>query len=220
MSRIFRNRTEAGQRLAEQLSHYRTVPDLLVLGLPRGGIPVAFPIAKALHAPLDVWLVRKLGVPEQEELAMGAIAQGGVMILNNDIIDTLNISQDTIQQVAAAETQELERREQAYRGDHPLPVVADHTVILVDDGIATSSTLRAAITALRQQHPHQLIVAAPVAPASVYQTLKPLVDDLVCLSTPEPLYSIGMWYTDFSQTSDAEVQRLLRLAETNSISAI
>jgi putative phosphoribosyl transferase len=209
----FRDRTEAGERLAARLADYANRSDVLVLGLPRGGVPVAYQIAKALNAPLDVWLVRKLGVPGQEELAMGAIASGGVMVLNNEIIRSLGISRKVIHQVAVAEKQELERRDQAYRG-HRLPaMIQDRTIILVDDGIATSSTLRAAIAALQQQHPHQIVVAAPVAPPSVCESLRSTVDQVICLETPEPLYSIGMWYVDFSQTTDEEVQALLQKSE-------
>ena len=214
----FHNRTEAGRRLAAELSKYANLPEVLVLGLPRGGIPVAYEIAKALHVPLDVWLVRKLGVPGQEELAMGAIASGGVMILNNEIINLLNISRETVEQVAAAEKQELERRDEAYRGDRPLPQIENHTIILVDDGIATSSTLRAAIAALQRHHPKRIVVAAPVAPPSVCESLKTVVDDVVCLDTPEPLHSIGMWYIDFSQTTDNEVRDLLRRSSLESSS--
>jgi putative phosphoribosyl transferase len=210
MNSRFQDRTEAGQRLATRLAAYANFSNLLVLGLPRGGVPVAYEIATALHAPLDVWLVRKLGVPGQEELAMGAIALGGVMILNQEIIQALNIPQDAIQRVAEAEQQELERRDRAYRGNRPLPQVQDHTVILVDDGIATSSTLRAAIAALQRQNPRRIVVAAPVAPPSVCDALRNVVDDVVCLSMPEPLQSIGMWYQDFSQTTDEEVRELLK----------
>jgi putative phosphoribosyl transferase len=210
MNSRFQDRTEAGQRLATRLAAYANFSNLLVLGLPRGGVPVAYEIATALHAPLDVWLVRKLGVPGQEELAMGAIALGGVMILNQEIIQALNIPQDAIQRVAEAEQQELERRDRAYRGNRPLPQVQDHTVILVDDGIATSSTLRAAIAALQRQNPRRIVVAAPVAPPSVCDALRNVVDDVVCLSLPEPLQSIGMWYQDFSQTTDEEVRELLK----------
>lgn len=213
----FHDRTEAGQRLAAKLTNYQHDPaketNVLVLGLPRGGIPVAYPIAKALNAPLDVWLVRKLGVPGQEELAMGAIATGSIMVLNNEIIDALQISRKTIHQVAVAEKQELERRDRAYRGDRLPAAIQDHTVILVDDGIATSSTLRAAIAALQQQQPRQVVVAAPVAPPAVCESLRSIVDDVICLETPEPLHSIGMWYQDFAQTTDAEVQELLRRSE-------
>jgi putative phosphoribosyl transferase len=206
----FCDRVEAGQRLAEQLCHYANQPNVLVLGLPRGGVPVAYQIAKAIRAPLDVWLVRKLGVPGQEELAMGAIAMGGMMILNNEIINSLQISRRIIQQVATAEKQELERRDRLYRGERPLPILHDKTVILVDDGIATSSTLRAAIAAIQQHHPQRLVVAAPVAPPSVVESLRSIVDEVVCLLLPESLHSIGMWYEDFSQTTDQEVQNLLQ----------
>lgn len=210
MNSRFCDRIEAGQLLAEQLSHYENQPNVLVLGLPRGGVPVAYQIAKAIHAPMDVWLVRKLGVPGQEELAMGAIALGGMMILNNEIINSLQISRRVIQQVAAAEKQELERRDRLYRGGRPLPVLHDKTVILVDDGIATSSTLRAAIAAIQQHDPQRIVVAAPVAPPSVVESLQSVVDEVVCLLTPESLHSIGMWYEDFSQTTDQEVQDLLQ----------
>jgi putative phosphoribosyl transferase len=210
MNSRFQNRSEAGKLLAAKLSNYAEAHDVIVLGLPRGGVPVAYEIAEALHAPLDVWLVRKLGVPGQEELAMGAISSGGVMILNNEIIQALSISQEAIDQVAEAEQRELERRDRAYRGDRALPQLQDHTVILVDDGIATSSTLRAAIAAFQQQHPQRIIAAAPVAPPTICEDLKRIVDDVVCLNTPDPLQSIGMWYKDFSQTTDAEVRELLK----------
>lgn len=209
MNQRFHNRIQAGQLLAEHLRDYANQPDVIVLGLPRGGVPVAYEIAKSLGVPLDIWLVRKLGVPGQEELAMGAIATGGVLIQNDGIIQSLHISQKTLQEVAAIEQMELERRDRAYRGDRPLPKLSDQTVILVDDGIATGSTLRAAIAALKHYHPKAIVVAAPVAPTSVYETLQDLVDRVVCLLTPEPLYSIGMWYIDFSQTTDAEVCYLL-----------
>lgn len=209
MSFKFRNRTEAGQLLANQLLEYANHPDALVLALPRGGVPVGYEIAQALHLPLDVCLVRKLGVPGQEELAMGAIAPGGVMVLNNEVLRTLKISRQALLQVATQEKQELNRRMQVYRGDRPLPKIRNRLIILVDDGIATSSTLRAAITALHRQHPQKIIVAAPVAPATVCLALRKLVQDVVCLSMPEPLQSIGMWYSNFSQTTDAEVCSLL-----------
>lgn len=220
MNSQFRDRTEAGQLLAAELMEYAECPDVLVLGLPRGGVPVAYQIAKALHAPLDVWLVRKLGVPGQEELAMGAIAMGGIMVLNNDVIKTLRLPQKTVYQVAAEEKQELERRSQVYRGDRPLPEIQNRTVILVDDGIATSSTLRAAIAALQQQTPRRVIAAAPVAPPAVCKSLKGVVDDVVCLKTPDPLHSIGSWYVDFSQTTDEEVCDLLNRSTTESTAAI
>lgn len=212
MERKFRDRTEAGQLLAAQLQAYAHCPNGLVLALPRGGVPVAYEIAEALNLPLDICLVRKLGVPGQEELAMGAIAPNGVMVLNNEVLRMLHISRQTLLQVARLEKRELERREQVYRGDRPAPVIRDRTIILVDDGIATSSSLRAAITVLQRQHPQQIIVAAPVMPDSIYQSLGKLVQGVISLLTPEPLRSIGQWYEDFSQTSDAEVCRLLKQA--------
>jgi putative phosphoribosyl transferase len=179
------------------------------LGLPRGGVPVAFEIAKALNAPLDVCLVRKLGVPGHKELAMGAIASGGVRFINENVVDWLRISQQTIDQVAAMEMGELERRNRIYRGNRPLPKVKHHTIILVDDGIATGSTIRAAIATLKQQQPRELIVAVPVAGQSTCEELQAEVDKVVCVMTPENLYAIGIWYENFEQTSDAEVCELL-----------
>lgn len=212
MSFKFRDRTEAGQLLATRLTTYANRPDALVLALPRGGVPVGFEIAQALNIPLDICLVRKLGVPGQEELAMGAIAPDGIMVLNNDVLRTMRISRQALLEVATSEKQELERQMQAYRGDRPAPQIRDRLIILVDDGIATSSTLRAAITLLQRQHPQGIIVAAPVAPATVCESLQKLVQEVVCLSTPEPLHSIGMWYKDFSQTTDEEVCSLLERA--------
>jgi putative phosphoribosyl transferase len=208
----FRNRTEAGQRLAAELDQYANRPDALVLALPRGGVPVGFEIAQALNLPLDIYLVRKLGVPEQPELAMGAIAPGNIMVLNNDVLRSFRISRQTLLEVAAQERQELERRLQAYRGDRPALPVRGKLVILVDDGIATSSTLRAAIIGLNQQHPQAIVVAAPVGAVATCKALKQTVADAICLSMPEPLNSIGLWYKDFSQTSDAEVCQLLERA--------
>lgn len=215
MNQKLHNRAEAGRLLAKRLIGYAYRSDVLVLGLPRGGIPVAYQIAKALHVPLEVWLVRKLGVPGQEELAMGAIATGGVTVLNQEILEAMHISPESLQRVTAIEQVELERRDRAYRGDRPFPPISEQTIILVDDGIATSSTLRAAILALQQHHPKAIVVAAPVAPASVCETLQNVVDEVVCLMTPEPLYSIGAWYIDFSQTTDEEVCQLLKIAATD-----
>lgn len=208
MALRFRDRSEAGQLLATRLSHYAHWPEGLVLGLPRGGVPVAAEIAKALHLPLDVCLVRKLGVPGREELAMGAIASG-VMILNQDVLQSLEIPEAEVLRVVAAERLELERREQTYRGDRPSPPIGNQTVILVDDGIATSATLRAAIAVLKPQQPRRIIIAIPVAPPAICRALESTVDEVVCLGTPEHLQSIGQWYQDFSQTSDAEVRQLL-----------
>lgn len=212
MTLRFRDRIEAGRLLATRLMEYANCPDVLVLALPRGGVPVGYEIAQALNVSLDVCLVRKLGAPGQEELAMGAIASSGVMVVNNDVLQNLRISSQMLQDVVAQEKRELERRAQAYRGDRPLPQVRDRVVILVDDGIATSATLRAAIALLQRQHPQKIVVAAPVAPMSVCQSLRRLVQEVICLSMPDPLSSIGMWYQDFSQTTDEEVCRLLHLA--------
>lgn len=209
---VFSNRREAGQRLSKRLSAYARCPDVLVLGLPRGGVPVAYEVAQALQAPLDVCLVRKLGVPNHQELAMGAIAVGGVRILNPEVIQQLGISAEAIERVTAMEATELARRDRLFRGDRPPPEIRDRRVILIDDGIATGATLRAAIATLQQQQPQQLIVAVPVAPPETCDQLSQQVDQVICLITPDPLYSIGLWYEDFSQTSDAEVRALLAQA--------
>lgn len=212
MARIFRDRTEAGQRLAQQLLSYAHRPDVLVLGLPRGGVPVAFEIARALQAPLDVMLVRKLGVPGQEELAMGAIASGGRRVLNEEVVQGLGIPQRVIETITAREQQELVRRECLYRDDRPRFEVGGHTVILVDDGLATGATIRAAIAALHQEHPARVVIAVPVAPPSVCQELRAVADEVVCQLTPEPFFGVGAWYKDFSPTTDEEVCRLLERA--------
>lgn len=209
MTAQFHNRTQAGELLASKLTAYTKRPDVLVLGLPRGGVPVAFEVAKALNVPLDIILVRKLGVPTQPELAMGAIATGGVLVLNDDVVIWLGVSGAEIDAVAQREMQELERRDRLYRGNRPLPHVQNRTVILVDDGIATGSTLRAAIAALRQQQPQQIIVAVPIAPAAVCQQLRTEADDVVCAIEVEQLSAISLWYEEFAQTTDEEVRALL-----------
>jgi putative phosphoribosyl transferase len=209
MPTVFRDRTEAGQRLAERLSAYAGRPDVLVLGLPRGGVPVAYEVARALGAPLDVFVVRKLGVPGHQELAMGAIATGGVCVLNEEVVQGLNIPARLIEAVAARELQELERREQAYRGDSPLPEVHGRTVILVDDGLATGSTMRAAVAAVRRLEPARIVVAVPTAAPSTCEEFRHEADDCVCEITPDPFYAVGLWYEDFSQTTDDEVRDLL-----------
>ncbi len=208
----FANRQEAGRRLAEALSAYAGRGGLLVLALPRGGVPVAFEIAKALKAELDVMVVRKLGVPYQEELAMGALASGGARVLNPEVIANLSLSEDVIEEVTRREEQELARRERAYRGDRPFPKVQGRTVILVDDGLATGATMRAAVAALKTLEPAAIVVAVPVAPPDTAARLREEVDDLVCLATPENFYAVGQWYVDFSQTSDEEVHELLAKA--------
>jgi putative phosphoribosyl transferase len=188
MTDRFVDRTEAGKLLAAQLIRYAARKDTIVLALPRGGVPVAFEIARALKAPLDVFLVRKLGLPGHEELAMGAIATGGVRVLNRDVVAYLNIPQGIIDTVARQEQQELERRESLYRGDRPAPEVRGRTVILVDDGLATGSTMRAAIAALKKSEPGRIVVAVPVAPPSAVEDLQKEVDEVVCVFTPEPTY--------------------------------
>lgn len=205
----FRNRTEAGKLLAQRLAQYADRADVLVLGLPRGGVPVAFEVAKALNAPLDICLVGKLGVPGHKELAMGAIASGGVRVLNYDVVSWLGISGKTIDTVAAHEFRELQRRDRAYRGDRSQPEIRNQIIIIVDDGIATGSTMRAAITILKSQHPQKIIVAVPVAPSDTCSKLRSEVDDVVCLINPEPFYAIGLWYENFAQTTDEEVHELL-----------
>ncbi|MBF2000047.1 MAG: phosphoribosyltransferase [Synechococcales cyanobacterium M58_A2018_015] len=216
----FKTRTEAGQQLATRLKNYANRADVLVLGLPRGGVPVAYEVAKALNVPLDICLVRKLGVPGHKELAMGAIGSGGVRVLNYDVVSWLGISGKTIDEVAARELKELQRRDRVYRGDRPQPDIRDRTVILIDDGIATGSTMRAAIAVLKAQRPARLIVAVPVAPPQTLQDLSTEVDDVVCLLAPETFYAIGLWYDDFSQTSDAEVCELLAQPTVKNLSSI
>ncbi|WP_088891825.1 phosphoribosyltransferase [Leptolyngbya ohadii] len=210
MRQPFQDRRDAGQQLARQLIEYADRPDAIVLGLPRGGVPIAYEIATALHLPLDICLVRKLGVPGQEELAMGAIAPGNVIVLNRDVIRSLQISKDALDSVALKEQQELNRRDRAYRGDRPFPELRNRTVILVDDGIATGSTIRAAIATVRAAEPRAIIVAVPIAASETVKDLQAMVDRVVCLLMPEPLHAIGQWYEDFGQTSDEEVQGLLR----------
>ena len=209
---LFQDRTDAGRFLATKLANYAHRPDVLILALPRGGVPVAFEVAKALKAPLDIFLVRKLGVPGQEELAMGAIATGGARVLNREVVQALGISSEIIDWVAAKELQELRRREQLYRGQRPAPNVQDRTVILVDDGLATGATMRAAVLALRQQGPARIVVAVPTAAPSTCAEFETEVDEIVCAVTPEPFYGVGLWYANFSQTTDEEVRNLLQEA--------
>jgi predicted phosphoribosyltransferase len=205
----FRNRNDAGRQLAEKLAAYADRPDVLVLALPRGGVPVGYEVARALGAPLDVFLVRKLGVPGYEELAMGAVATGGVRVLNDEIVRGLGISEHGIDVAVAREMEELARRERLYRGDRPPPDVAGRTVILVDDGLATGATMRAAVAALREQQPTRIVVAVPTASPDTCEVLKAEADDVVCAITPEPFFAVGHWYEDFTQTTDDEVRELL-----------
>jgi predicted phosphoribosyltransferase len=205
----FRDRTDAGRWLAEKLTSYADRPDVVVLGLPRGGVPVAFEVARALAAPLDVFVVRKLGVPGDEELAMGAVATGRVCVLNDEIVHDLGIPEHRIDAVAARELQKLARRERAYRDGRAPPDVKGKTIILVDDGVATGATMRAAVRGLKQQGPKRIVVAVPTASPDTSAGLKAEADDVVCVITPAPFIAVGYWYDDFSQTTDAEVRDLL-----------
>lgn len=209
MFRLFRDRKDAGVQLAEKLAAYAQDPTVLVLGLPRGGVPVAYEVARALGAPLDVFVVRKLGVPGHRELAMGAIASGGVRVINPDVLRTLNISSVVIEMAAAQEQQELERQERAYRDDRPFPDLKDRTVIIVDDGLATGSTMRAAVQALRKSGPARVIVAVPVGAAETCRSLAQEADEVVCCSIPDSFYAVSIWYEQFDQTTDQEVRDLL-----------
>lgn len=210
--RRFADRATAGRALAALLADYHAARDVVVLALPRGGVPVAFEVARALEAPLDLVLVRKLGTPGQEELAMGAIAEGGVLVLNDEVLSELALSRAEIARVVEAESRELTRRARVYRGEQPPPDLRGQTVILVDDGLATGTTMRAAIAAVRAQAPRWLIVAVPVAAPETLDKLRRQVDELITVEVPDHLYAIGLWYEDFTQTSDEEVCALLRQA--------
>ena len=212
MEKRYYDRNQAGRILASMLTTYTNRRDVLVLGLPRGGVPVAYEVAKALHVPLDIFLVRKLGVPGHEELAMGAIATGGVRVINQDVIRTLYIPPQVLNDVTFREQQELDRREWLYRDDRPLPVVRDQTVILIDDGLATGATMRAAVQALRMQEPAKIVVAVPVAAYPTYRQVCTEVDEIICAQIPEVFYGVGWWYEDFSQISDQQVRELLTLS--------
>ena len=209
---LFQDRTAAGQFLAGELANYTNLPDVVVLALPRGGVPVAFEVAKALNATLDVLVVRKLGVPDDQELAMGAIAPFGVQVLNQDIVNQLNISDEVITRIAEQERQELDRRERLYRGDRPTPELGGRTVILVDDGLATGATMWAAVVALRKKEPASIVVAVPIAATETCEDLQGKVEKIVCCATPNPFYSVGRWYENFPQTTDEEVCKLLAKA--------
>jgi predicted phosphoribosyltransferase len=209
---FFRDRRDAGRKLAAQLAAYAGRPDVVVLALPRGGVPVAYEVAQALRAPMDVFLVRKLGLPGHEEFAMGAVATGGVRVLNPDIVENLYAPASVIDTVTQREQRELDRRERAYRGVRPPPDVRGKIVILVDDGLATGSTMRAAAAAVKQLQPARVVVAVPVASQATCDELRREADEVVCLVTPEPFYAVGLWYDDFSQTTDDEVRALLAAA--------
>ena len=213
MSLPFRDRADAGRALAADLARYDGAPGLLVLGLPRGGVPVAAEVARALRAPLDVFVVRKLGVPGREELAMGAIASGGIRVIDPEIVTALGISPVEIELVAQREEQELARREELYRGRRAPPELRDRTVILVDDGLATGSSMRAAALAVRSEAPARVVIGVPTAPAETCAALRHEVDDVVCSMMPEPFQAVGLWYEDFSETTDDEIRRLLASAE-------
>jgi predicted phosphoribosyltransferase len=206
---LFEDRLDAGRQLARKLTGYANRPDTIVLALPRGGVPVAYAVATELRLPLDVFIVRKLGAPGHEEYAIGAIATGGVRILNQNAIRMLGLPMDAVERQERREREELARREKQYRGERPAPQLSGRTVVLVDDGLATGSTMRAAAAALRQQGVARIVVAVPVAPASTCREFESEADEVVCAVTPEPFYAVGQWYRDFSQTSDAEVEELL-----------
>lgn len=217
---VFRNRKEAGQMLAKQLRAYANREDVIVLGLPRGGVPVAFEVARALQAPLDIFVLRKLGVPGHEELAFGAIASGGSLVLDRRVIEGLDISDRQIEVVTANERSELERRELAYRGDKPPLEIEGLITIVVDDGIATGSSMRAGIKALRQLKPARIVVAVPVAPLATCNQLRLEVDEFVCAHMPQSFYAIGQFYKDFSQVSDQEVIELLEQAQRHVVQKV
>jgi putative phosphoribosyl transferase len=210
----YKNRIDAGRQLATKLKKHADKPDVVVLALPRGGVPVGYEVARALRAPLDVFLVRKLGVPGREELAMGAIATGGVRVINEDVVDELRIPATWIDMAAGDEMPELRRREQAYRDGRPFPDVNNKIVILVDDGLATGATMRAAVAALRRMGPSQIVVAVPVGAPQTCDEFRDVADEVVCDQQPDPFWAVGSWYRDFEQTTDDEVRQLLARANT------
>jgi putative phosphoribosyl transferase len=214
MQSRFRNRRDAGRRLAAELREYAGRADVIVLALPRGGVPVGFEVATALGVPLDVFVVRKLGLPWHEELAMGALASGGVRILDHDLIRTARVSDDDLLRVTAQEQAELERRERRYRGGRQFPPLDHMTVILVDDGLATGASMRAAVAALRKDNPSRIVVAVPVAAPETCDAFRSVADQIICAETPEPFEAVGLWYDDFSQTTDDEVFELLERSRT------
>jgi putative phosphoribosyl transferase len=206
---IFRDRVHAGQCLADELTKYGGVDDVIVLGLPRGGVPVAYEVAKRIQAPLDVLIVRKLGVPGYEELAMGAIASGGVRVMNPGVVRAFGVTQEAIEQTASEQLNELRRRELAYRGHSGLPIITGKIVILVDDGIATGSTVRAAVEAIGHQKPQKIVIATPTASQDARAMLEPMVEEFIAVMLPEDFRAVGQWYEDFAQTTDAEVTQVL-----------
>lgn len=206
---LYRDRFEAGQVLAAKLADYRDRPNVTVFGLARGGVAVAFEVAQALHVPLDVFIVRKLGFPGQEELAMGAVATGDVQVLNEDVVQSLRVPERLIQTVAKEELVELKRREALYRSGRSAPQIEGRIILLVDDGLATGTSMRAAIQAIKKQKPRRLVVAVPVGAADTCAALRNEVDDLVCAATPDDFFAVGVWYEDFAPTSDEQVQTLL-----------
>lgn len=213
----FSDRRDAGKILAQELTAYAGRSDVIVLALPRGGVPVAYEVALALNVPLDIFIVRKLGLPGHEELAIGAIASGGVRVLNEDIIHALNIPEAMINRVAQQELQELGRREQLYRGDRPMLDVQDKTVILIDDGLATGASMRAAVSGVRTRHPARIVIAVPTAAPETCNAFEFEVDEIVCAMTPEPFFGVGKWYENFSQITDEEVHTLLEEASRQSL---
>lgn len=214
---IYQDRIEAGKKLATLLTAYAQRHDVLVLALPRGGVPVAYEVAHALHVPLDVFLVRKLGVPGQEELAMGALASGGIRVLNEDIVRRLGISAQIIDDITAREELELQRREKVYRDNRPFPELRGRIIILIDDGLATGATMRAAVRAVRQRQPAHIVVAVPVSAQSTALEMRAEADVVVCTYTPEPFFGVGAWYRNFEQTTDQEVRTLLEQAQREQV---
>src|SRR5689334_19879818 len=217
MAERFLNRTDAGRQLAAELTRYGARSDVLVLGLPRGGVPVAFEIAMAIDAPLDVFVVRKLGLPGHEEFGIGAIASGGVRVVDESVLRSYGVDANTLDQITERERRELERREHLYRDDRPFPPVQNRTVILVDDGLATGSTMRAAVAALRAEGPRAVVIAVPVGAPETCAAMRRLADRVVCLETPDPFYAVGLWYDDFEQTTDDQVHELLERAASRAV---
>ena len=214
---LFTDRRDAGRKLAKKLAAYANRSDVLVLALPRGGVPVAYEVALALHAPLDIFIVRKLGLPGHEELAMGAIATGGALVINQDVVRTFNVPQGLIEAVAKKELKELERRERVFRGDRPMREIRGKTVVLIDDGLATGASMHAAILGIRSKQPARIVAAVPTAALETCEAFKQKVDEMICAMTPEPFYGVSRWYEDFSQTSDEEVQSLLEEASQHAV---